>query len=89
MSTPNALCRPKEDIGFYGEDGATRKFLLLDVIEPPHIHIRRGDDTCKFWLRPVRLAYNDGMSSPALNELSKRVRERRAELERKWFEYFA
>ncbi len=46
-------------------------------------------DTCKFWLRPVRLAYNDGMSSRELNELSKFLRERRVEFERKWFEYFA
>ncbi len=57
--------------------------------EPPHIHIRRGEDACKFWLRPTQLAYNAGMRPHELRELERIVRERRDFLERRWHEYFA
>lgn len=57
--------------------------------EPPHVHVRRAEDTCKFWLRPIGLAYNDGMKSHELRELEGVVREHQSELERKWYEYFA
>ena len=81
------MTRPMPTV--YRYKGFRLHFYSNEGHEPPHIHVRRGDDACKFWLRPVRLAYNDGMSSRELNELSKLVRERRNELERKWFEYFA
>ena len=70
------------------EGGAVFLLYSNEGHEPPHVHVRRGDDTCKFWLRPVSLTYNDAMSSRELNQLSKLVNERRGELERKWFEYF-
>ena len=38
---------------------------------------------------PTVYRYNDDMSFRELNQLSKLVHERRGELERKWFEYFA
>ena len=56
--------------------------------EPPHVHIRRGRHTCKFWLNPVGLAYNDGVGPAALRELEDVVIEHRDEFERKWHEYF-
>lgn len=56
--------------------------------EPPHVHIRRGDDSCKFWLSTVELAYNDGMNPAELRELEQVVCEHRVEFERKWHEYF-
>ncbi len=37
--------------------------------EPPHVHTRRAEDTCKYWLNPVFLAYNDGMTTSELKEL--------------------
>lgn len=72
----------------YRYKGFRLHFYSNEGHEPPHIHIRRGEDTCKFWLRPVSLAYNDGMNPRELKELAKLVGERRAELERKWIEYF-
>lgn len=56
--------------------------------EPPHVHIRRGDDFCKFWLRPVSLEYNVGMNPRELRELEKVVNDHRDEFERRWHEYF-
>ena len=57
--------------------------------EPPHVPIRRAEDSCKFWLRPVSLAYNEGMKPPELRELERVVHEHRNEFESKWHEYFA
>jgi hypothetical protein len=56
--------------------------------EPPHVHIRRAHDSCKFWLNPVALAYNDGMRSSELRELERVVQEHRDEFESRWHEYF-
>lgn len=56
--------------------------------EPPHVHIRRADDSCKFWLHPVDLAYNEGMASRELRDLTAIVREHADEFIEKWHEYF-
>ncbi len=42
-------------------------FYSFDCNEPKHVHVRRERKTCKFWLEPVNLAYNDGFSSRELN----------------------
>jgi hypothetical protein len=56
--------------------------------EPPHVHIRRGEDSCKFWLCPVSMVYNEGMRAGELRDLEQVVLEHRDEFERKWHEYF-
>ena len=56
--------------------------------EPPHVHVRRDDDSCKFWLEPVSLAYNDGMKEHELTRLHAVAEEHREEFLRKWHEYF-
>jgi hypothetical protein len=55
--------------------------------EPPHIHVRRGEDTCKFWLDPIDLAYNDGMRKHELTRLRKVVEEHRGDFLRNWHEH--
>ena len=56
--------------------------------EPLHVHIRWAEDSCKFWLSPVPLAYNDGMTSAEVRELQQVVVEHRDEFQEKWHEYF-
>lgn len=57
--------------------------------EPPHVHIRRAEDSCKFWLEPVALCYNDGMKSSELSELEQVVNDHCDEFLDKWHEYFS
>lgn len=64
-------------------------FFSNEGQEPPHIHVRRGDDTCKFWLRPVRLAYNDGMRVDELTQLERFIRAHEDDIEDKWYDYFS
>ncbi len=56
--------------------------------EPPHVHVRRAEDSAKFWLRPVSLAFNDGFSPAELNEITAVVEEHQDEFEERWNEYF-
>ncbi len=35
-------------------------FDSFDCQEPLHVHVERGDATCKFWLQPLTLAANTG-----------------------------
>ncbi len=56
--------------------------------EPPHVHVRRAEDSCKFWLDPIALAYNDGMKSSEIGDLEAIVREKQEEFLRKWHDYF-
>lgn len=67
---------------FYSEEGDPR--------EPVHIHIRKGRDNAKFWLRPeVVLAYNRGFPPHVLTRLMEVVEERREIIESIWNDHFA
>jgi len=48
---------------FYSNEGA----------EPPHIHVRGTDGECKFWLEPVALSKNRGLSALALREIERLI----------------
>lgn len=72
----------------YRYKGFRFHFYSNEGHEPPHVHIRKAEDSCKFWLRPVSFAYNDGIAASELRELEQVVSENRDEFEAKWHEYF-
>lgn len=41
--------------------------------EPPHIHVATPSGECKFWLDPVQLAKNRGVSPVNLREIERLV----------------
>jgi len=41
--------------------------------EPPHIHAATPEGECKFWLDPVRLARNKGVSPLVVRSIEKLV----------------
>jgi hypothetical protein len=57
--------------------------------EPPHIHIKAGDDQAKFWLEPIVLAANYGFAARELNEIEQIIIDHQAELLEAWHDYFA
>ncbi len=61
---------------FYSDEGG----------EPAHIHVRSPDGECKFWLNPVRLARNRGLSPASLKAIERLVFEHREELARRYDE---
>jgi hypothetical protein len=50
---------------FYSDEGR----------EPPHIHVETSGSECKFWLNPIRLAGNRGVSPHVIREIEKLVYE--------------
>jgi uncharacterized protein DUF4160 len=44
-------------------------FYSFGCNEPMHIHVRRDQSQCKFWLEPVILARNNGFSAKELNRI--------------------
>jgi hypothetical protein len=54
--------------------------------EPPHIHVRGPDGECKFWLVPVALTRNRGVTPHDLREIERLVFENRQLLIEKYHE---
>ena len=63
-------------------------FFSSDRNEPIHVHVKRDDKLAKFWLAPVRMAYNFGFRQAELDRIAALVREHEATLSRAWHEYF-
>jgi len=53
-------------------------FFSNENQEPAHIHVKAAESEAKFWLDPVRLAFNHGFRSHELNQVERLVREHRA-----------
>lgn len=63
-------------------------FYSLENNEPPHIHVRRDRNLCKFWLEPVELAYNRRYPAHELTVIRHLVEDHRDMLIRSWHDYF-
>lgn len=44
-------------------------FVMFDLGEPVHVHVRNGRNEAKFWIEPFRLAWNRGYRIHELNEI--------------------
>jgi len=64
---------------FYSDDGS----------EPPHVHVRAGRATAKFWLEPVRLARSKRLVDHQLREIQRIVEENQQRILEVWHEHFA
>jgi len=62
-------------------------FYSFDCNEPPHVHARRESTSCKFWLEPLALADNDGMSSRELMAVRRLIFEYRIRMLEAWREH--
>jgi len=66
---------------FYANEGTPR--------EPVHIHASRPGCSAKIWLYPdVSIAKQKGYSERELTTILRVVRQRRAQFERAWNEFF-
>ena len=55
--------------------------------EPPHIHVATPEGECKFWLDPIRLARNKGISPRTVRNIEKLVFENHNLLMEKYNEF--
>lgn len=63
-------------------------FYSHEPNEPPHVHIDRDDQSCKFWIEPVALARNLGFSAKELRDIERLVIDNQQSLLEAWHEYF-
>lgn len=63
-------------------------FFSSDRNEPTHVHVKRDRKLAKFWLAPVRLAYNYGFSESELNRIIRIIQEHEGALAKAWHDYF-
>jgi len=55
--------------------------------EPPHIHVDTPEGECKFWLEPIVLARNKGVSASKLRDIEKLIFEYKDFLKEKYHEF--
>ncbi len=63
-------------------------FFSNEGQEPAHIHVKAGDDQCKFWLDPVVLVVSHGFAARELNEIASIVTQHQQRLLEAWDDYF-
>ena len=63
-------------------------FYSHESNEPPHVHVDRDRQSCKFWIEPVGLARDLGFSPKELRLIEALVIEHTQEILEAWHEYF-
>jgi hypothetical protein len=63
-------------------------FYSHESNEPPHVHIDRDDQSAKFWLSPVSLAYNLGLSPKEPRKIESITTENQQQLVEAWHDHF-
>ena len=63
-------------------------FYSHEPNEPPHAHVDRENQSCKFWLNPVSLARNLGFSARELRKIASVLEKNEQHLLEPWHEYF-
>ena len=61
-------------------------FYTDERTEPAHIHVAIGDDECKFWLQPIRLARNKGIPTHEIREIERIIFQHQKLLLEKYYE---
>jgi len=46
-------------------------FVMFDLNEPVHVHVRNGRKEAKYWMQPLALAWNRGYRPHELNEIER------------------
>ena len=64
-------------------------FYAGDRNEPPHIHVERDRRVAKFWLNPLQLERNGGISQSDIRHIRRLVAENQTPLLEAWNEYFS
>jgi len=62
-------------------------FYSFDCNESRHVHVRREQMTCKFWLEPIELAKNHGFSARELNQIRAIIERELSKIQEAWNEH--
>jgi hypothetical protein len=62
-------------------------FYSDELNEPPHIHVETPEGECKFWLEPITLARNKGVSPHVIRNIEKLVFDNKNLFREKFYEF--
>jgi hypothetical protein len=62
-------------------------FYSFDCNERMHVHIQRERMICKFWIRPVALASNQGFAAKELNTIRGIITRNSDKIMEAWYEH--
>lgn len=48
-------------------------FVMFDLSEPMHVHVRSASREAKFWVQPLALAWNHGFREHELNQIERLI----------------
>ena len=71
------------------EAGFVYYFYAEEGVEPPHVHVDKGDGTAKLWLNPVRLAWTEGLKAAEVRRALRIAEQQQTKLLEAWNEFFA
>jgi len=62
-------------------------FTSFDCSEPPHVHVERDANTCKFWLSPLILARNHGFAAHELTRIRRLIERHHERILEEWYDH--
>ena len=71
------------------EAGFTFYFYAEEGIEPPHVHVDKGNGTAKLWLKPVRLAWTEDLKVNEVRHALRIAEQQQTRFLEAWNEFFA
>ena len=70
---------PYIDVGEYRFN-----FVVADVRERPHVHVRKGNNTAKYWIDRIECFRRGNFKNHELNEIERLLTAYQSELLEKW-----
>jgi hypothetical protein len=62
-------------------------FYSFDCNEPMHVHVQRERMICKFWIKPLALAKNNGFAAKELNAIREIIAKNSDAIMEGWHEH--
>ncbi|MBI4670824.1 MAG: DUF4160 domain-containing protein [Chloroflexi bacterium] len=66
------------------EKGYEFFFVMFDLDEPIHVHVRHERKQAKYWIDPISLAWTRGFRPHELNEIERIIGDNHAYIRRVW-----
>lgn len=66
------------------EKGYEFFFVMFDLGEPVHVHVRHEREHAKYWVNPISLAWTRGYRAHELGEIERIITDNREYIQRVW-----
>ncbi len=63
-------------------------FVMFDLSEPIHVHVRQGRKPAKYWVQPLSLSWNHGYRQHELHEIEQVIEANQEFMISTWLKEF-